>query len=79
MTFPFLISARLSGNEPDNEDYEEFEDMMEDISNNPNEQPLSIRLRRYVQTLVQKVGFFGILACASVSIFGCNFCFKDLL
>ena len=64
-----MISARLSGTEPDNEDYEEFEDMMEHLNENPSEQDLGTRMKRYVQTLVQRVGFFGILACASVSIF----------
>ncbi|XP_072013164.1 vacuole membrane protein 1-like isoform X2 [Amphiura filiformis] len=65
---PYFMAkaARLSGTEPDNEDYEEFESMMEHISEDPSQQDFGTRMKHYVQTLVQRAGFFGILACASI-------------
>ncbi|XP_069471214.1 vacuole membrane protein 1 isoform X2 [Ambystoma mexicanum] len=62
---PYFMAraARLSGADPDDEEYEEFEEMLEHAQTS---QDLASRARLAVQNLVQKVGFFGILACASI-------------
>ncbi|XP_030633445.1 vacuole membrane protein 1 [Chanos chanos] len=62
---PYFMAraARLSGAEPDDEDYEEFEEMLEQAQ---SAQDFATRAKLAVQNLVQKVGFFGILACASI-------------
>uniref|UniRef100_A0AAY4ECW9 Vacuole membrane protein 1 n=1 Tax=Denticeps clupeoides TaxID=299321 RepID=A0AAY4ECW9_9TELE len=62
---PYFMAraARLSGAEPDDEEYEEFEEMLEQ-SENPRD--FATRAKLAVQHIVQKVGFFGILACASI-------------
>ncbi|KAI1903465.1 hypothetical protein AGOR_G00027470 [Albula goreensis] len=62
---PYFMAraARLSGAEPDDEDYEEFEEMLEQAE---NAQDFATRAKLAVQKMVQKVGFFGILACASI-------------
>ncbi|XP_007904361.1 vacuole membrane protein 1 [Callorhinchus milii] len=58
---PYFMAraARLSGTETD----EEFEEVLE---SDQNAQDLPTRAKLAVQNLVQKVGFFGILACASI-------------
>ncbi|NWZ16017.1 VMP1 protein, partial [Agelaius phoeniceus] len=63
---PYFMAraARLSGAEPDDEEYQEFEEMLEHAE---TAQDFASRAKVAVQNLVQKVGFFGILACASVS------------
>lgn len=70
MKFPltnFLLfsSARLSGEDPDDEELEEVEELerMTSLAN----QSLWTRLKKMVLDLVERVGFFGILVCASVS------------
>ncbi|NWR73332.1 VMP1 protein, partial [Centropus unirufus] len=62
---PYFMAraARLSGAEPDDEEYQEFEEMLE---NAETAQDFASRAKLAVQNLVQKVGFFGILACASI-------------
>ncbi|KAM9117837.1 vacuole membrane protein 1 isoform 2-T3 [Pangshura tecta] len=61
---PYFMAraARLSGAEPDDEEYQEFEEMLEHAE---AAQDFASRAKLAVQNLVQKVGFFGILACAS--------------
>ncbi|XP_045840200.1 vacuole membrane protein 1 isoform X2 [Meles meles] len=61
---PYFMAraARLSGAEPDDEEYQEFEEMLEHAE---TAQDFATRAKLAVQNLVQKVGFFGILACAS--------------
>lgn len=70
MKFPltnFLLfsSARLSGEDPDDEELEEVEELerMTSLAN----QSLWTRLKKMVLDLVERVGFLGILVCASVS------------
>uniref|UniRef100_A0A8D1WZR9 Vacuole membrane protein 1 n=1 Tax=Sus scrofa TaxID=9823 RepID=A0A8D1WZR9_PIG len=58
-----IMAARLSGAEPDDEEYQEFEEMLEHAQ---AAQDFTSRAKLAVQNLVQKVGFFGILACASI-------------
>ncbi|KAG2459043.1 VMP1 protein, partial [Polypterus senegalus] len=62
---PYFMAraARLSGAEPDDEDYEEFEEMLEHAQ---SAQDFATRAKLAVQNMVQKVGFLGILACASI-------------
>ncbi|PNJ65721.1 VMP1 isoform 7, partial [Pongo abelii] len=62
---PYFMAraARLSGAEPDDEEYQEFEEMLEHAE---SAQDFASRAKLAVQKLVQKVGFFGILACASI-------------
>uniref|UniRef100_A0A3P8UQS5 Vacuole membrane protein 1 n=1 Tax=Cynoglossus semilaevis TaxID=244447 RepID=A0A3P8UQS5_CYNSE len=62
---PYFMAraARLSGADPDDEDYEEFEEMLEKAE---GAQDFASRAKLGVQHLVQKVGFFGILTCASI-------------
>lgn len=62
---PYFMAraARLSGAEPDDEEYEEFEEMLEHAQ---TAQDFASRAKLAVQNLVQKVGFLGILACASI-------------
>uniref|UniRef100_A0A4W5QC07 Vacuole membrane protein 1 n=1 Tax=Hucho hucho TaxID=62062 RepID=A0A4W5QC07_9TELE len=63
---PYFMAraARLSGADPDDEDYEEFEEMLGQAE---TAQDFVNRAKLGVQNMVQKVGFFGILACASVN------------
>ncbi|XP_028937644.1 vacuole membrane protein 1 [Ornithorhynchus anatinus] len=62
---PYFMAraARLSGAEPDDEEYQEFEEMLEHAE---TAQDFASRAKLAVQNLVQKVGFLGILACASI-------------
>ncbi|XP_077995466.1 vacuole membrane protein 1-like isoform X2 [Glandiceps talaboti] len=64
---PYFMAkaARLSGIEPDDEEYEEFEEILEQLED-PNSQDWMTRTKLAIQKLVQKVGFFGIVACASI-------------
>ena len=56
-------AARLSGHEDEDPDYEEIEAVL----HSQRKDPLT-RAKKAVHRLVQRVGFFGILLCASVSI-----------
>jgi len=60
---PYFMAkaARLSGTEVDDEDLEKLEDI---ISSEGKD--IFTRIKRFVPALVEKVGFFGILACASI-------------
>jgi len=63
---PYFMAraARLSGSEP-GEDSEEFLELQEKLKN-PENMTRFDRMKYSVQQLVEKVGFFGILACASI-------------
>jgi len=63
---PYFMAraARLSGSDPD-EDTEEFLELQEKLKN-PEKMTRFERAKYSVQQLVEKVGFFGILACASI-------------
>ncbi|KAM4547091.1 vacuole membrane protein 1-like isoform 1-T1 [Fundulus diaphanus] len=62
---PYFMAraARLSGAEPDDEDYQRFEEMLDQTD---PAQDFASRAKAAVQKLIKKVGFFGILACASI-------------
>ncbi|XP_064620062.1 vacuole membrane protein 1-like isoform X2 [Lineus longissimus] len=70
---PYFMAraARLSGRDIDDEDYDELEELMKEKSEHPGDLCTSLigileRAKLAVHNLVQKVGFFGILACASI-------------
>ncbi|GFS56781.1 vacuole membrane protein 1 [Trichonephila inaurata madagascariensis] len=65
---PYFMAkaARLSGQEHDDEDLKEFEELLQIKKNKPGEQSFYDRAKITVQKLVERVGFFGILACASI-------------
>uniref|UniRef100_A0A3P9L0Z1 Vacuole membrane protein 1 n=2 Tax=Oryzias latipes TaxID=8090 RepID=A0A3P9L0Z1_ORYLA len=62
---PYFMAraARLSGIDPDDEDYQKFEAMLDQTEAS---QDFASQAKAAVQRLIQKVGFFGILACASI-------------
>ncbi|XP_078786569.1 vacuole membrane protein 1-like isoform X3 [Oryzias latipes] len=62
---PYFMAraARLSGIDPDDEDYQKFEEMLDQTEAS---QDFASQAKAAVQRLIQKVGFFGILACASI-------------
>ncbi|KAM3601805.1 uncharacterized protein V6R79_019084 [Siganus canaliculatus] len=62
---PYFMAraARLSGTDPEDEDYQRFEELMDQDA---TAQDFSTRAKMAVQKLIQRVGFFGILACASI-------------
>lgn len=64
---PYFMAraARLSGQDIDDEDLKEFEELQQK-KNNPEEQSLVDKAKLVVERLVEKVGFFGILVCASI-------------
>lgn len=63
---PYFMAraARLSGSEPSEEE-EEFHELQEKLKH-PEKLTRFERMKYSVQQLVEKVGFFGILACASI-------------
>nr|XP_042904591.1 vacuole membrane protein 1 [Parasteatoda tepidariorum] len=65
---PYFMAkaARLSGQDHDDEDLKEFEELIQVKKNKPSEQSFYDRAKLAVQKLVERVGFFGILACASI-------------
>ncbi|XP_022601627.1 vacuole membrane protein 1 isoform X2 [Seriola dumerili] len=62
---PYFMAraARLSGADPDDEDYQKFEEILDQTQ---SAQDFATRAKVAVQKLIQKVGFLGILACASI-------------
>lgn len=55
----------MSGTDPDDEELEEVEELERLTS--LRDQNLWTRLKKMILDLVERVGFFGILVCASVS------------
>ncbi|KAB7505863.1 Vacuole membrane protein 1 [Armadillidium nasatum] len=64
---PYFMArgARLSGYDPDDEEMAEFEELQR-LKERPEEMSWLDRAKLSVEKLVEKVGFFGILACASI-------------
>ncbi|XP_034035009.1 vacuole membrane protein 1-like [Thalassophryne amazonica] len=62
---PYFMAraARLSGIDPDDENYQRFEEMLDHTQST---QDFATRGKTAVQSLIQRVGFLGILACASI-------------
>ncbi|XP_062582723.1 vacuole membrane protein 1-like [Saccostrea cucullata] len=65
---PYFMAraARLSGADLDSDDFEEIEELLHEKQSHPEEIGILERAKIGVHNLVQKVGFFGILACASI-------------
>lgn len=67
---PYFMAraSRLSGISPDDDDDEDLKEFEELQKKQQNREKLSIieKGKLFVEELVQKVGFFGILACASI-------------
>ncbi|XP_073257303.1 vacuole membrane protein 1-like isoform X2 [Porites lutea] len=63
---PYFMAraARLSGTDPDDEELEEVEEL-ERLTSLKN-QSLWTKIKKVILDLVERVGFFGILVCASV-------------
>ena len=57
-----FLTAQLSGNEGEDLDYEQIEELL----HSERRDPLT-RAKKAIYRLVKRVGFFGILLCASVS------------
>ncbi|GLH01749.1 Vacuole membrane protein 1 [Gryllus bimaculatus] len=65
---PYFMAraARLSGYDPDDEDdLREFEELQRK-KNNPQQMTSLDAAKLFIERMVEKVGFFGILACASI-------------
>ncbi|MCL4153155.1 UNVERIFIED_CONTAM: hypothetical protein GTU68_065525, partial [Idotea baltica] len=64
---PYFMArgARLSGYDPDDEEMAEFEELQR-LKERPEDMSWVDRAKLSVEKLVEKVGFFGILACASI-------------
>ncbi|RXG70098.1 Vacuole membrane protein 1 [Armadillidium vulgare] len=64
---PYFMArgARLSGYDPDDEEMAEFEELQR-LKERPEDMSWLDRAKLSVEKLVEKVGFFGILACASI-------------
>lgn len=66
---PYFMAraARLSGHDPDEaEDFEEFEKLQKKQESGEKLSSFE-KLKLGMESIVERVGFFGILACASVS------------
>ena len=66
---PYFMArgARLSGYGSDDEEMQEFEELQK-LKERPEDMSLVDRAKLSIEKLVEKVGFFAILLCASVSI-----------
>lgn len=62
LAYQSCSSAQVSGSE-ENEDYDHIDALLNSDRNDP-----LTRVKKVIYRLVKKVGFFGILLCASVSV-----------
>lgn len=64
---PYFMArgARLSGYDPDDEEMAEFEELQR-LKERPEDMSFIDRAKLSIEKLVERVGFFGILACASI-------------
>ncbi|ESP02423.1 hypothetical protein LOTGIDRAFT_172080 [Lottia gigantea] len=65
---PYFMAraARLSGSEFDDDEFEEISELIIEKKTHPEDMGFMEKAKLYVHNLVQKVGFVGILACASI-------------
>uniref|UniRef100_A0A1W7R9A1 Vacuole membrane protein 1 n=1 Tax=Hadrurus spadix TaxID=141984 RepID=A0A1W7R9A1_9SCOR len=65
---PYFMAkaARLSGHDPDDDELKQFEELIRQKKEHPEEQSFLDKAKLTVEKLVERVGFFGILACASI-------------
>ncbi|WAR03410.1 VMP1-like protein [Mya arenaria] len=64
---PYFMAraARLSGADIDDDDFEELEELIHEKKDHPEEMSFLEKAKLSIHNLVQRVGFFGILLCAS--------------
>jgi len=66
---PYFMAraSRLSGHDPDDEDedLQEFEDLQKRMKESPESLSLLDKTKIFIENMVKKVGFFGILLCSS--------------
>ncbi|XP_059141919.1 vacuole membrane protein 1-like isoform X2 [Physella acuta] len=65
---PYFMAraARLSGVDLEDDDFEEIEELLHEKKRHPEEMGFLEKAKLSIHNLVQRVGFFGILACASI-------------
>ncbi|XP_045173091.2 vacuole membrane protein 1-like isoform X1 [Mercenaria mercenaria] len=65
---PYFMAraARLSGADLDDDEFEEIEELIEEKKTHPDDMSFLEKAKLSVHNLVQRVGFFGILLCASI-------------
>uniref|UniRef100_A0A0B7AX85 Vacuole membrane protein 1 n=2 Tax=Arion vulgaris TaxID=1028688 RepID=A0A0B7AX85_9EUPU len=65
---PYFMAraARLSGVDLEDDEFEEIEELLHDKTRHPEEMGFLEKAKLSIHNLVQRVGFFGILACASI-------------
>uniref|UniRef100_A0A0K0DSS1 Transmembrane protein 49 n=1 Tax=Strongyloides stercoralis TaxID=6248 RepID=A0A0K0DSS1_STRER len=63
---PYFMAraAKLSGEEPDDEEYQEFKQLVQ--SKNTDKLPIMDKIKLKMENIVTKAGFFGILVFASI-------------
>lgn len=75
---PYFMAkaARLSGSIYDDEDV--FEDKEKSKNSGDESSSIMEKGKAFMEKVVEKIGFFGILACASVSLFVSFLCYCNL-
>ncbi|XP_041348146.1 vacuole membrane protein 1-like [Gigantopelta aegis] len=65
---PYFMAraARVSGADLDDDEFEEIEELIHEKAIHPDDMNFMEKAKLSVHNLVQRVGFFGILACASI-------------
>ncbi|GFR71263.1 vacuole membrane protein 1 [Elysia marginata] len=65
---PYFMAraARLSGVDLEDDEFEEIEELLHEKKKHPDDMGFMEKAKLSVHNLVQRVGFFGILACASI-------------
>ncbi|BFZ04627.1 hypothetical protein BsWGS_07665 [Bradybaena similaris] len=65
---PYFMAraARLSGTELEDDDFEEIQELLHEKTQHPEQMGFLEKAKLSIHNLVQRVGFFGILACASI-------------
>uniref|UniRef100_A0A2C9K3C9 SAP domain-containing protein n=1 Tax=Biomphalaria glabrata TaxID=6526 RepID=A0A2C9K3C9_BIOGL len=65
---PYFMAraSRLSGVDMEDDDFEEIEELIHEKKRHPEDMGFLEKAKLSIHNLVQKVGFFGILACASI-------------
>ncbi|KAK0068964.1 vacuole membrane protein 1, partial [Biomphalaria pfeifferi] len=65
---PYFMAraSRLSGVDMEDDDFEEIEELIHEKKRHPEDMGFLEKAKLSIHNLVQKIGFFGILACASI-------------
>lgn len=66
---PYFMAraARLSGSDSEEDELKELQELQKKQMENPNSLTIVEKAKSMLETLVRRVGFFGVLAAASVS------------